>query len=86
MLNLIERWKNSRLCARCGAGRSDKYPLELDHRIPRYLGGRPSHALMKTRGGRRRDWIHVFWYILHPNVQVMCHACHLTKSRREDPC
>jgi hypothetical protein len=39
---------------------------------------------MVMRGGRRRDWIHVWWYLVHPNVQVLCHRCHLKKNRRED--
>ncbi len=83
MMDVLERVKARRRCAvDVNHEATARYPYELDHIIPRYLGGRPKHTLMKGRGGHRRDWIHVWWYLCHPNIQVLCHECHVKKDSR----
>lgn len=77
---LIERLKIRRGCEVCQ--RSKNVKLELDHFIPRYLGGRPKKRLLI---GRRPSYWHALWYFYHPNIQVLCGGCHKHKTRVEDP-
>jgi 5-methylcytosine-specific restriction endonuclease McrA len=87
MFRFVEQVKNERGCALAVMRwnqehkRTTRFPLELDHIVPRYLGGRP--AIHFTRGlrGRRRDWVLVWWFLIHPNIQVLCHTCHQAKDK-----
>lgn len=74
----IDHYKRKRGCHKCG-DRGKSHRLELDHIIPRYLGGRPRSALMKGK----TTYFQALYYMCHPNVQVLCHACHLSKTRAE---
>jgi 5-methylcytosine-specific restriction endonuclease McrA len=81
MFLLIERIKTRRGCRIDPSHlRSARFPLELDHILPRYLGGRPPSTISTGLKGRRRDWIRVWWFLFHPNIQVLCHPCHKRKD------
>lgn len=74
----LDAYKRRKGCAKCGSKGAGRR-LELDHIIPRYLSGRPRKPLLKGK----TSWMQALYYRFHPNVQVLCHTCHLVKTRQE---
>lgn len=78
IFEMLRRYKAKRRCAACG-GRGNNRELELDHVIPRYLGGRPRKRLLKGS----TSWSQALYYMIHPNVQVLCYVCHRIKTNQD---
>lgn len=77
MFRAITKHKQRRGCVRC---KKRPQNLEFDHIIPRYLGGRPRKPV--TRSPMR--WWRAWLYMIHPNIQVMCHPCHKIKTHTDE--
>ena len=67
--------KNDR---RCANDQTHNGPFEWDHIVPVNAGGEP-----EGYPSRAKSWAQLERLAFHPNIQVLCAACHREKSNQD---